>query len=261
MDLDQMKAGAKMLWSQGEYRRIAELLEPAASALVDGCAISAGQEVLDVAAGDGNVALAAAREGAAVVATDLSPLMVENGRARTEAEGYDIEWSEADAESLPFEDDRFECAVSCFGAVFAPRPEVVAQELFRVVRPGNTVGFTSWTPASWPGRMFDLMGRYLPRPEGVPSPNDWGVEEIARERLSPHAATVEIEQRSLRWEFDSVDDMLDLFDRAAPPQVLAQQALGERYADARAEMREFVPDERPLVVEPEYLLVVARRRG
>lgn len=261
MDLDQLKDGARALWSEGEYRRIAELLEPAATALVDACAISAGQEVLDVAAGDGNAALAAAREGAAVVATDLAPAMVEKGRARAEAEGYDIEWGEADAEDLPFEDARFDCVTSVFGAIFAPRPEVVAKELFRVVRLGNTVGFTAWTPESWMGRMLDLFARHLQRPEGMPSPNDWGVEETVRERIGGLAGTIEMERRAFRWEFASADDCLDLFESSAPPHVMARQALGDRYAEARVEIRGSLPDERPLVLEPEYLLVVARRRG
>src|SRR5215212_3686599 len=114
----------------GDYNPIADLLRPAAQALLDGCAISAGQEVLDVAAGTGNLALLAAEEGAAVVASDLTPEMVEKGRARTEAAGVDVEWVVADAEDLPFEDDRFDCAGSVFGAMFAPRPELAAREMF-----------------------------------------------------------------------------------------------------------------------------------
>src|SRR4051812_47465991 len=128
----------------GNYHPIADLLRPAAQSLLDACAISAGQEVLDVGAGTGNLALLAAEEGAAVVAADLTPEMVEKGRARTEADGVDVEWIVADAENLPFEDGRFECAASVFGAIFAPRPEVMIEELFRVVRAGNTVGLTAW---------------------------------------------------------------------------------------------------------------------
>src|ERR687893_3126661 len=129
----------------GEYGGLSQVLRPAAYALCDACAVSAGQEVLDVAAGDGNFAVACAREGASVVASDLAPGMVEQGRARTEADGYDIEWVVADVEDLPFEDARFDCVGSVFGAMIAPRPRVAAEELFRVVRPGNTVGMTAWT--------------------------------------------------------------------------------------------------------------------
>jgi ribosomal protein L17 len=134
------------MWSEGNYPAIAEVLMPVARALVDACAISAGQEVLDVAAGTGNVAVVAAEEGASVVASDLTPTLIDLGRARSAEAGLDIEWVEADAEALPFEDARFDCVTSTFGAMFAPRPEVVARELFRVVRPGNTVGMANWTP-------------------------------------------------------------------------------------------------------------------
>ena len=144
MDVDQIKQRQAMVWGQGDYSVLSEQLRPQPSSCVTPCAVSAGQEVLDVAAGDGNFALACAQEGASVVASDISPGMVERGRARAAAEGYDIEWLEADAEELPFEDERFDCVGSVFGAMIAPRPERVAAELFRVVRPGGTVGMTAW---------------------------------------------------------------------------------------------------------------------
>src|SRR5918995_2197516 len=111
------------MWGLGDYAELSEALRPAAEALADACAVSAGQEVLDVAAGDGNFAIACAQEGASVVASDISPGMVERGRARAAAEGFDVEWLEAGAEELPFEDERFDCAGSGFGAMIAPRPE------------------------------------------------------------------------------------------------------------------------------------------
>ena len=133
MDIDAIKERHRWMWGLGDYADLSDALRPAAEALADACAVSAGQEVLDVAAGDGDFALACAREGASVVASDLAPGMVERGRARSQAEGYDIEWVEADVEALPFEDGRFDCEGSVFGAMIAPRPRVVAEELFRVV--------------------------------------------------------------------------------------------------------------------------------
>ena len=121
-ELEQLKERAARVWGLGDYTELAKLIEPAAKELADACAVSAGQEVLDVAAGNGNFALTAAGEGASVVASDLSPAMVELGRSRSEAEGYAIEWAVADAEQLPFEDGRFDCVGSVFGAMFAPRP-------------------------------------------------------------------------------------------------------------------------------------------
>src|SRR3954452_14970686 len=139
-----MKQRSAEAWGLGDYARIAELILPVSRSLVDACAISAGQEVLDVAAGNGNLAVLAAEEGADVVASDLSPGQIELGPPRTEAEGVDVEWVEADAEDLPFDDDRFDCAASVFGMMFAPRPEAAAREMFRVVKPGGTVGIAAW---------------------------------------------------------------------------------------------------------------------
>src|SRR4051812_40556776 len=118
---EELRERARRVWGLGDYPRIAELIRPAARSLADACAISAGQEVLDVAAGTGNLALIAAEEGADVVAADIAPRQIELGRARTEAEGVDVEWHEADAQALPFEDARFDCAASVFGVMFAPQ--------------------------------------------------------------------------------------------------------------------------------------------
>src|SRR5687767_11159107 len=124
-----MKQRTRAVWALGDYEPVADMLRPAAQDLVDAAAISAGQEVLDVGAGTGNLAIIAASEGASVVASDLTPEMVEKGSARSADEGVDVEWVVADAEDLPFDDDRFDCVASVFGAIFAPRPEVMIGEL------------------------------------------------------------------------------------------------------------------------------------
>src|SRR3954464_14537538 len=207
-DFEQIKARTADAWSKGEYEPVAALLLPVARSLVDACAISAGQEVLDVAAGNGNLALLAAEEGADVVASDISPGQVELGRARTQAEGVDVEWVEADAEDLPFEDDRFDCAASVFGMQFAPRPDVAAREMFRVVKPGGTIGIVAWGHYGSQHEVFETMSRYAPpMPEGVPEPRDWGDEEVARARLEPLASSLAIERKKLHWEFDSFDQL------------------------------------------------------
>src|SRR3954463_4933916 len=162
----------------GDYDPIADMLRPAAQDLIDACAISAGQEVLDVGAGTGNLALLAAEEGASVVACDLTPEMIEKGRARTEADNVAGQWVLADAEDLPFEDERFDCAASVFGAIFAPRPEVMIEELFRVVRPGNTVGLTAWGDYGVQAEIFRLFDEYRP-PSEFPDPSEWGDPAVA----------------------------------------------------------------------------------
>ena len=233
---------------------------------MDACAVSAGQEVLDVAAGTGNFALLAAAEGASVVASDLTPHLIERGKQRTAENGVDIEWVEADAEELPFEDERFDCTASVFGAMFAPRPRRTAEEMFRVTRPGNTVGMANWAPEGFTGRVFEMMNEFLPRPEGVPAPIEWGSEDAVRERFDGLAGTVELERRRAPLEFESVD-ALSAFFEAAGPATAARQALGpEVYDETRRRFREIAGEfnqagDGSVRIESEYLLVVARKRG
>ncbi len=264
-DLAQAKEQARAGWSMGEYSALSEMLRPAAEALADACAVSAGQEVLDVAAGDGNFAVACAAEGASVIASDLAPGMVEKGRARTEAQGYEIEWIEADAEDLPFEDGRFECVGSVFGAMIAPRPDVVARELFRVTRPGNTVGMTAWMPGSRACEMFQVGRKYAP-PSDLPAHEEWGRDDVVRDRFEGLAHSVETERRSLPWKADSPQEFVERMERHAPMQVAAKaQMPPEDYARMREDFlalaREWAGGDRPFEVDVDYLVIVARRPG
>ncbi len=265
--LDHLKHGARGMWSRGDYGRIAERIESAAHEVIDGCAISAGQEVLDVAAGNGNAAVLAAREGAAVVASDLTPAMVELGRERTEGEGLDVEWTVADAEELPFEDERFDCVTSVFGAMFAPRPEVVARELFRVVRPGNTVGMANWTPDGFNGRFFELARRFAPPPpEDLPDPLDWGRDEVVRGRFAGLAGSVLVEPRFVRWRFADADEAHHFFGETGPSAHLMEMLDDDERGRFRDEFTKLVDSwnkatDGSVEIDAEYLLVVARRRG
>jgi SAM-dependent methyltransferase len=265
--VSHMKERSAEAWGQGDYAKIAALILPVSRALVAACAISAGQEVLDVAAGNGNLTVIAGEEGASVVASDFSPGQVELGRKRTAEEGLDVEWVIADAEELPFEDDRFDCAASVFGAMFAPRPEQVAKELFRVVKPGGTVGMANWGPYGSQGELFECMGKYGPQlPEGVPNPREWGQEEVVQERLGPYASSLQLERVKAHWEFDSFEHAMGTFGSAGPSAAMRsalsdeeRQALME---EALAIMRRYnQADDGRVVVEPEYLQVVARKRG
>lgn len=265
MDLERIKQGAREGWGKGDYSGLSEILRPAARELCDACAVGAGQEVLDVAAGDGNFAIACAYEGASVVASDIAPGMVERGKARSEAEGYDIEWVEADVENLPFEDGRFECVGSVFGAVMAPRPDVVAQELFRVVRPGNTVGLVAWVPDGIAQQMFGIGRRYAP-PSAAPGHEHWGDENVVRERFGELANSIEMERRSLPWAGDSPEEFVAQMERRAPMQVAAKEQMPpEQYAQMRGDMLELVRGwaggDGPFSVDAEYLVIVARKRG
>ena len=253
------------MWGLGDYAALSEALRPAARALADACAVGAGQEVLDVAAGDGNFALECAREGARVVASDLSPGMVERGRARAQAEGYDVEWLEADVEALPFDDASFDCVGSVFGAMIAPRPRVVAEELFRVVRPGGTVGMTAWTTQGFTAELFRLGRSYAP-PSDQPMSDEWSVEENVRERFDGLAARFELDRRELAWEADSPEALVAMLGTSAPPWVAAKQNLPpDRWESLVAEALELAErwagDERPIRLDNEYALIVARKRG
>jgi ubiquinone/menaquinone biosynthesis C-methylase UbiE len=266
-DFEEIKRRAAHTWGLGDYPRIADLIRPVSQALVDACFISAGQEVLDVAAGNGNLAVLAGEEGASVVASDISPRQVELGRARTAAEGLDVEWVVADAEALPFEDDRFDCAASVFGAMFAPRPEVVARELFRVVKPGGTVGMANWGPYGSQGELFALQNNYAPPPpEGVPWPREWGLEESVQERLGPFASSLQMERRTVVFSFDSFEHAMQTFGAAGPSAAARETLPKETLQKMGAEMFELMQSHNKatdgtLVVEPEYLQVVARKRG
>ena len=215
-ELVRIKQGSRWLWSQGDYPAIARLLLAPAVDLANRV-VSRGQRVLDVAAGDGNFALAAASRGAEVTATDFSPRMVELGRARSEAAGAAIAWQEADAEALPFPAGAFDVAASVFGAIFAPQPELVARELFRVVRPGGAVAMVNYAGGYFQ-RLSDLLGGFSTSPAPrLPSPFLWGDEAAVRERFAPYAASVEFRRGRLPVAFDSLDDWRARFAAVNPP--------------------------------------------
>lgn len=264
---ERLKEKTRAAWSLGNYTELAKLIEPAAEELVRVCAISSGQEALDVAAGNGNVAVLAARAGASVVASDLTPAMVGLGRARSEGEGLDVEWVEADAEDLPFEDGRFDCVTSAFGAMFAPRPERAAHEMLRVLRPGGTFGMASWTPDGFMGEMFAVQRRYEPLPEGVPPATEWGRPETVTERLEGLAADIWCEERHVPYRFASGQAMRDFFEENAGPSRAARESLSpdDREAIARgvAEVAAShnAATDGSVAIEAEYLLVVARKRS
>jgi SAM-dependent methyltransferase len=219
--------------------------------------------VLDVAAGNGNAAIEALRTGAEVVASDLAPKMVEQGRERAAAEGLDLEWVEADAEELPFEDGSFDCVVSVFGAMFAPRPQRVAAELFRAVRPGGTVGMANWRPEGFQAGFFDVLRRYRPPdPEGVPVSSEWGVEETVRDRFGALAEELRVEPATVPWRFGSLQEMAEFFQNSMP-RPPAQLSDEQRQAMA-AEMLALVQrhnqaDDGSVAIDAEYSLVVARK--
>jgi ubiquinone/menaquinone biosynthesis C-methylase UbiE len=265
VDPEPFKQVARMLWSLGNYEEIAKNGEPAARELVDACKARPGVELLDVAAGNGNVAIAAAWRGASVVASDLTPAMVELGRQRSTADGVEIEWLEADVEELPFENDRFDIVTSAFGAMFAPRPEVVARELFRVTRTRGTVGMLNWTAPGFMGRVIEGMEPFAPpRPPEVPSPLSWGDPDVVNERFSSYSSAVTVERKQNRFAFASEAEMLDFFETNLGPMVALKSMLpGEKYDEMMSALQDLVAEfnqgQDEVVIDAEYLLVTAEK--
>jgi SAM-dependent methyltransferase len=265
MDPEPFKQIAKMLWSLGDYTEIARNSEQPARELVDACKARPGVTLLDVAAGNGNVAIAAAWRGASVVASDLTPAMVELGRQRSEADGVEIEWHEADVEALPFEDGRFDIVTSAFGAMFAPRPDVVTGELFRVTRPGGTVGMVNWTEAGFMGQVMQRMDLFTPpRPPEVPSPLAWGDPKVVEERFSARAADIETQLKLNRFTAPSQDEMVGFFEVNLGPMVALRGLLPpDRYEELRASLKEVITQfdqgKGEVIIDAEYLLVTAQK--
>lgn len=178
-----LKARHRKMWALGDYPSMVEtFLLPLGPQLVEACGIETGMSVLDVAAGTGNSSIPAAERGADVTASDLTPELLEAGKERAKASGLELEWVEADAENLPFEDESFDVVMSSIGAMFAPHHQEVADELVRVCRPGGTIGMLNWTPEGMIGALFRTMGPFAPPPPpGAQSPPLWGGEDHLRE--------------------------------------------------------------------------------
>lgn len=179
----ELKARHRAMWASGDYPSMVEtFLLPLGPTLVQACGIGPGMTVLDVAAGTGNASIPAAQTGAKVTASDLTPELLDAGRARAESEGLVLDWVQADAEHLPFEDASFDVVMSSIGAMFAPHHQEVADELVRVCRPGGTIGMLNWTPEGMIGALFRTMGPFAPAPPpGAQSPPLWGSEDHVKE--------------------------------------------------------------------------------
>ena len=178
----ELKARHRAMWASGDYARMVEtFLLPIGPRLVQACDITTGQQVLDVAAGTGNASIPAAARGARVTASDLTPELLDEGRRRAEAAGLRLEWTEADAEHLPFDDGSFDVVMSAIGVMFAPYHQDAADELVRVCRPGGTIGLLCWTPEGMLGALFRTMKPFAPSPPpGAQPPPLWGSEEHLR---------------------------------------------------------------------------------
>lgn len=265
-----LKAKHRAMWALGDYPTVAaELIPDLGRRLVEACRVEPGRSVLDVAAGAGNAAIPAALAGAEVVACDLTPELLQAGRDRAALLGVSLEWREADAEALPFDDGAFDVVISCLGAMFAPHHQLCADELLRVCRPGGTVGLISWTPEGFIGEMFAATKPYLaPPPPGSQPPPLWGSEEYLLGLLGDRVEHVSTTRETVTVDrFATPEDFRDYFKAGYGPTVAAYQALvgdaGRAAAldhDLAELARRFDRGGTTTVMDWEYLLATARKR-
>jgi ubiquinone/menaquinone biosynthesis C-methylase UbiE len=253
-------------WSKGDFSMVAGIVFHVAEDLAEALDIVPDEKVLDVACGSGNGALAAARRAwGNTVGADYVPALLERGRERAAAERLDIEFVEADAQDLPFEDGSFDVVMSIFGAMFAPDQPKTASELLRAVRPGGRIGMANWTPAGSVGKMFQTISKHAPPPPGVESPLRWGTEEGLRELLGDGVADLQVERRMSRQPFRSAEHYIDFFRTYFGPTQTAYERVGTEGEQALTEdLHAFLEaantvGDRGLVLEAEYLRVVATR--
>lgn len=263
-----LKDRHRAMWALGDYPAVArEVIADLGPVLVAAAGVTADDRVLDVAAGSGNVAVPAARTGAAVVASDLTPELLEVGRREAGDEGLRLEWQQADAEALPYADAEFDVVLSCVGVMFAPHHHAAADELVRVCRPGGRIGLVSWTPEGFVGQLFATMKPYVaPPPAGVQSPPLWGREEHVAELLGDRVTDVRAERRTLEVDaFDDAAGFRDFFKRCYGPTIAAYRGLADDPGRTAALDAELLDLARRFATGPdgamgwEYLLLTAQR--
>ena len=266
------KAATRAAWALGDYHRFAkETVWEGGQVLVEACGISAGQRVLDVAAGSGNTAIRAAEAGAEVVASDLTPENFAAGRREAKARGVELEWVEADAEALPFSDGEFDVVTSSFGALFAPHHQKVADELLRVCRPGGTIGMLNFTPEGLISDFFGALGPYMaPPPDGALPPALWGSEDHVAKLFGDRVSSLRMTRREYVERADSPTAYRELFKETFGPVVALYESLADdpkRLSALDADFLDFAvrantgSEGGPAEYPYEYLLVIAERAG
>jgi len=264
-DLTAVKTRQQGAWSSGDYAVVGATLQLVGEHLCETLDLRAGQKVLDVAAGNGNATLAAARRGCEVVSTDYVPALLERGKARATAEGFNIDFRQADAEALPFTDATFDVVVSTFGVMFTPNQERAAAEMARVCRPSGKIGLANWTPDGFIGQLFKTIGKHLPPPAGVKSPALWGTSARLADLFGP-AASIAIKERDFVFRYKSAQHWLDVFRTYYGPVLKAFEALPAQTqavlaADLIALVGQFNRSgDSSMVVPSAYIEIVVTRR-
>jgi len=266
VDLAAVKNKQHLAWSTGDYAVVGTTLQIVGESLCEALDLRAGERVLDVAAGNGNATLAAARRWCNVVSTDYVPTLLERGRARASAEGLPVQFEQADAENLPYPDHSFDAVLSTFGVMFTPDQDKAAAEMARACKPGGRIGLANWTPASFVGGIFKTIGKYVTPAAGVKSPALWGTEARLHELFGERLDAISIERRDFVFRYHSAAHWLEVFRTFYGPMNKAfaaldgakQEALG---ADLIALAESFNrATDGTLVAPSEYLEVVITRK-
>ena len=266
-----LKSKHRAMWASGDYPSLAtDLISTLGPILVDACGVRSGDRVLDVAAGAGNAAIPAALAGAEVVASDLTPELFEAGRRQAATWGAELEWTEGDAEALPFGDGDFDTVLSCVGVMFAPHHQTSADEILRVCRPGGTIGLLSWTPEGFIGQMFATMKPYAPPPPpGAQPPPLWGSEAHVRDLFGDRVTDVVTRKQTVRIDrFAEGIDLRDYFKERYGPTISVYKAIADDPDKVAALDRDlallverFQQRTDTMVLDWEYLLLTCRRVG
>lgn len=268
--MESIKAAMRLTWMAGDFGVIAKTIAPGAEDFVKRVAPPAGARVLDVACGTGNVTIPLARSGAVATGVDIAPNLLVQARERAAAEGLEIAFDEGDAEALPYANASFDYVFTMFGAMFAPRPELVAAELARVLKPGGTLAMANWNPASFSGSMFRVGSQHAPPPPGVPPPVLWGDEAVVRERLVSAFSDIRTELIPIDFNMPmSPVDTVQFFRRYFGPTQMAFNRVGESGEAALTSDLEALWSGANTALDPatqtlvpnEYLQVIGTRKG
>jgi ubiquinone/menaquinone biosynthesis C-methylase UbiE len=265
VDLEK-QAMNRAVWSAGKWDRVADYVAETGPKLLDSVGIEEGMRVLDIGTGSGgSVAIPAAKRGADVVGSDISSVHFDAARARAADAGVEVEWVEADALDLPFEDGEFDRVLSTFGHMFAPDHALAASEMVRVTKPGGKIGFAAWTPEGTTGQMFRLTASHMPPPpEGFQPPPLWGTEDHVRELMEPLGVELSFEKKVNDFREESPEVYREVFQTNFGPMVKAREALGDKWTGLKDELDEFFDsvneaNDGTILVRGEYLEVVGRR--
>lgn len=268
--LQNIKTAMRASWMAGDFGVVAKTISAGADAFAARIDLPPGSRVLDVATGTGNLAIPLARRGAVVTGLDIAPNLLEQARQRATEEGLTIQFDEGDAEQMPYADATFDAAVTMFGAMFAPRPELVASEFARVLRPGGLLAMANWNPTSFTGRMFRATSQHVPPPPGVPAPVLWGDEATVSQRLEPYFDHIATKRVGIQFDLPmSPSDSVEFFRRYFGPTQMAFKRLDETRQKAMFDdlvalwSSANVADDpaRRTLIGNEYLQVTGRRKA